>query len=160
MGERIAADPPPPVCGGEGRGGGLSAQDRLDWRTARSRDLRRDATAQERTLWKALKLLSIDGHFRRQAPIGPYFADFAHHGLRLIIELDGGQHGMPDGKRRDQIRTRYLEAAGYRLLRFWNTDVDRNLEGVMHTIADATSPPTPNPSPPQAGGGEIPHGAR
>jgi very-short-patch-repair endonuclease len=110
----------------------------------------------ERRLWAALRQLEIpSGHFRRQVPIGPYFADFADHGLRLVVELDGEQHGYEAGLRRDAVRTSYLERAGYRVLRFWNSEVRENFDGVVETIVHriAETPPTPNPSPPQAGGG-------
>ena len=109
-------------------------------------------------LWAALKQLELpQGHFRRQAPIGPYFTDFAHHGARLVIELDGGQHGYDEGLGRDTLRTAYLEKRGYRVIRFWNNDVDENLSGVVESIlaALAAAPPTPSPSPPHAGGGEA-----
>ena len=68
-----------------------------------------------------------------------------------MIELDGGQH---DGAASDIVRTDYLEAAGYRVLRFWNNDVLNNIDGVMQTIVDAVraAPPTPDPSPPQERG--------
>jgi very-short-patch-repair endonuclease len=136
---------------------------RADPRTGRARALRHDATPAERKLWRQLNQLDFpSGHFRRQAPIGPYFADFAHHGLRLVVELDGGQHGFDEGLRRDAKRDAYLADAGYRVLRFWNHEVFRNLDGVVETIlaAAAGRPPTPvrgsaatRPSPPQAGGG-------
>lgn len=66
--------------------------------------------------------------------MGPYFADFAHLALKLIIELDGGQHGMPDIVERDAKRTAYLEAQGFRILRFWNHEIRENLDGVVETI--------------------------
>ena len=131
---------------------------RSDPRTGNARRLRRDTTFEERKLWAVLKGLDLPhGHFRRQAPIGAHFADFAHHGLRLVIELDGGQHGHEAHVLRDRTRTAHLEAAGYRVLRFWNTDVRDDVSGVLETIvaALAAKPPTPNTSPPQAGGGEI-----
>src|SRR5207247_3648144 len=89
----------------------------------------------------------------RQATIGPYVADFASHQLRIVIEVDGGQHSL---SRSDEARTRYLEANGYRVLRFWNNEVLENTSGVLSAIdtaIDADRPPTPDPSPPQAGGG-------
>ena len=131
---------------------------RRDPRTGNARRLRRDATPAEKALWQQLRLVDVQGHFRRQAPIGPYFADFAHHGLKLIVELDGEQHGFEPGLRRDSTRTAYLERAGYRVLRFWNNEVRENLDGVIETILAALeplTPPTPSPSPPQAGGGET-----
>ncbi len=132
---------------------------RADVRTSRARRLRNEATPAEKSLWRQLRQVDIDGHFRRQAPIGPYFADFAHHRLRLVIELDGEQHGSSAGIARDQGRTAYLEASGYRVLRFWNHEVRDNLHGVIETILSACNdrPPTPSPSPPQAGGGEYAH---
>jgi very-short-patch-repair endonuclease len=137
---------------------------RRDPRTPKARRLRVEATPFERKLWAALKQIELpQGHFRRQAPIGPYFADFAHHGLRLIIELDGAQHGLDEGLQRDTARTAYLEAAGYRVIRFWNHEIRENLDGVVATILSALAdaplaeaPPTRNPSPPlaaRAGGG-------
>lgn len=127
----------------------------IDTRVPRARTLRRDATEAEKKLWQHLRQAPFrQHHFRRQATIGPYFADFASHQLRMVIEVDGGQHS---GSTSDEARTRYLEANGYRVFRFWNNDVLQNMSGVLATIQAAVivdSPPTPDPSPPQAGGGE------
>jgi very-short-patch-repair endonuclease len=122
-----------------------------------ARRLRGDMTDAERKLWRFLRSLSLTGtHFRRQATIGPFFADFACHQQRLIIEVDGGQHNESRYAARDALRTGYLNAHGYRVLRFWNNDVLGNIDGVSEAIlaALASMPPTPDPSPPQAGGGE------
>jgi very-short-patch-repair endonuclease len=117
--------------------------------------LRRDATEAEKKPWQHLRQPPFRGyHFRRQATIGPYFADFASHQLRMVIEVDGGQHS---GSASDAARTRYLEANGYRVLRFWNNEVCENMSGVLAAIdaaVNADRPPTPDPSPPRAGGGE------
>ncbi len=67
-------------------------------------------------------------------PIGPYIADFACMAARLLIELDGSQHGEEPNKACDDRRTRWLEQEGYRMLRFWNDDVTRRLNGVMEAI--------------------------
>jgi very-short-patch-repair endonuclease len=127
----------------------------IDHRVPRARTLRRDATAAEKKLWQHLRQPPFKQHnFRRQATIGPYFADFASHRLRIVIELDGGQHADSAS---DEVRTKYLEANGYRVLRFWNNEVGENISGVLSTIDAAIyaeRPPTPDPSPPQAGGGE------
>ena len=124
---------------------------RSDPRTGRARSLRSSATPAERILWSQLKLVEFEGHFRRQAPVGPYFADFAHHGLRIIVELDGEQHGHHKGLTHDARRTTYLEAAGYRVLRFWNHEVRENLHGVVETILSAVnSVPPAQPFSPQA----------
>ena len=111
--------------------------------------MRHEPTDAERVLWQHLRHLDVAGsHFRRQATIGPYFADFARHAARLIIELDGGQHNEAAGIARDAKRTAELESRGYRVLRFWNNDVLGNVKGVMETIAAAVrdvGPPPPTP---------------
>ncbi|MBK8375186.1 endonuclease domain-containing protein [Sphingorhabdus sp.] len=103
----------------------------------RARRLRRDMTPQERKLWQALRECFPDAHFRKQVPMGPYTADFAWHHAKLIVEVDGGQHGTSAGMAHDANRAAFLEAEGYRILRFWNSDVDQNMEGVLTIIADA-----------------------
>jgi very-short-patch-repair endonuclease len=127
----------------------------VDKSVPRACALRRDATEAEKKLRQHLRQPPFkEHHFRRQATIGPYFADFASHKVKFVVEVDGGQHA--DG-RSDAVRTRYLEASGYRVLRFWNNDVLENISGVLSMIdaaINADSPPTPDPSPPQAGGGE------
>ena len=116
--------------------------------STRARQLRSNPTEAEKRLWSKLRLKQIDGHrFRRQVPIGRYIADFACHEARLIIEVDGGQH---DPAARHEIeRSRFLEAEGYRLLRFWNNEVLQNPEGVWTAIvvalAQASPPPQPSP---------------
>jgi very-short-patch-repair endonuclease len=91
-------------------------------------------------LWKGLRETLPDYKWRRQMPVGPYFADFACFAAKLIIELDGGQHAT--ATEYDDRRTRFLEAQGYRVLRFWNNDVLSNVDGVMHSVAEhlPTSP--------------------
>jgi very-short-patch-repair endonuclease len=73
-------------------------------------------------------------HFRRQVPIGPYVADFACMAARLIVEVDGSQHGSEAGTQKDAQRTQWLEQEGYRVLRFWNNEVMRNIKGVLEAI--------------------------
>jgi very-short-patch-repair endonuclease len=119
----------------------------VDKRVKRAREFRHDPTEAEKKLWRYLRQLSPDrSHFRRQASIGPYFADFACHQTRIVIEVDGGQHADSES---DARRTRYLEANGYRVLRFWNNDVLGNIEGVVETIMNAVGagegPPPPTP---------------
>jgi very-short-patch-repair endonuclease len=102
--------------------------------------LRRDMTDAEQRLWVQLRAHRFaDAHIRRQVPIGPYVVDFVCHHAKLIVELDGGQHGTADGARRDAQRTAWLEARGFRVFRFWNTDVLSNTDGVLHTIAQRLS---------------------
>ena len=105
-------------------------------------------TEAERRLWWHLRELKVNGmHFRRQATIGPYYADFACHEHRLVIELDGGGHAQPDRVAKDNARTRFLVSQGYRVLRFWNNDVLRETEAVMtviyETLKEAAAAPHP-----------------
>lgn len=103
---------------------------------ATARNLRRKMTEAERKLWHALRDRRLAGHkFRRQHPIGPYVADFYCEYERLIIEVDGGQHATE--KRTDIERTEWLKARGYRVIRFWNSEVLTNLEGVQTVILEA-----------------------
>jgi very-short-patch-repair endonuclease len=130
-----------------------------------ARQLRRNATETERRLWRQLKMLKNEGrHFRRQVPIGGYIADFACHGCGLVIELDGGRHAERPNRIMDQQRTPEINRNGYRVMRFWNADIQGNIEGTMemirnaaglstlHDFAGRDDRGTPNPSP--QGGGE------
>ena len=122
--------------------------------THRARTLRRNATQAERILWRALRAMSLPVRVRRQHPIGRFIADFAVPSRKLVIEIDGGQHASTLA--RDNARTRVLEARGWRVIRFWNSDVMSNLEGVIATIVAEIepTPSSPRPSPPQGGEGE------
>jgi very-short-patch-repair endonuclease len=112
-----------------------------------ARKLRASPSDAEIRLWSRLRRRQLDGfRFRRQQPIGPYVVDFFCPEARLIVEADGGQH--VDSKT-DELRTRWLEARGYRVIRFWNNDVLANTEGVLLRILEAlrASPPSlPSPS--------------
>ena len=119
----------------------------------RARLLRRDSTDVEKRLWRALREKLPDAKWRRQMPIGPYFADLTCFASRLVVELDGGQHA--DAREYDRARTRFIESRGYRVLRFWNNDVAQNIDGVIETIAQALSP---SPSQPSAGPRPLPAG--
>lgn len=112
----------------------------------RSRELRQNATDVERILWKELRSRRFAGYkFRRQYPIDPYIVDFCCLRHRLVIELDGGQHA--ENESQDRVRTAFLEAKGFKVLRFWNTDVLQKKEAIMQLVLDALIPPSPQPSP-------------
>ncbi|MGH6653264.1 MAG: endonuclease domain-containing protein [Sphingopyxis sp.] len=120
--------------------------------TARSRELRNQATPAERALWAQLSNRRIAGiRFNRQFPIGPFICDFVSRSAKLVIEVDGGQHAVDVEK--DQSRTAYLEAQGYRVIRFWNNDVLDRIEGVVSEI-EAVLETCPPPAPPINGRGE------
>jgi very-short-patch-repair endonuclease len=107
--------------------------DRFHRTTARR--LRLNPTDAEARLWRRLRHFPIAGtHFRRQVPIGPYVADFACMAARLIIEVDGSQHGDDANLPRDEARTRWFASKGYRVIRFWNNDVSRSIEDVLEAI--------------------------
>ena len=114
--------------------------------TRQARELRLNPTDAERRLWRALSRRQIAGvRFNRQVPVGPYIADFAARSEKLIVEVDGGQHD--ERAAYDEGRTRYLEAQGWRVIRFWNNEVLGNLEGVVQTIERALAEkPSPSPS--------------
>jgi adenine-specific DNA-methyltransferase len=113
--------------------------------------LRQDMTAAERLLWTGLRGRQLGGFkFKRQWTLGPFVADFCCWEQRLVVEVDGGQHG----EERDASRTAWLEGHGYRVIRFWNDEVMGNLEGVLQAILqELGTHPHPNPLP-QAGEGE------
>jgi very-short-patch-repair endonuclease len=101
----------------------------------RSRFLRQNPSLAERILWPRLRRLKPQGlHFRRQVPVGRYIVDFACHSAKIVVELDGSQHGEPVQSARDEARTKFLESQGYRVLRFWNADVLRDSIAVAETI--------------------------
>jgi very-short-patch-repair endonuclease len=104
-------------------------------RRAAAKRLRANATPHERALWRALKEIPIDGtHFRRQAPIGPYVVDFFCPAKRLIIELDGGHHNDDETAKRDRERQLWLEQEGFRVVRFWNSEIRRDLIAVLEQV--------------------------
>ena len=104
-------------------------------RRAAAKKLRANSTPHERILWRALKELPINGsHFRRQAPIGPYVVDFFCPAERLIIELDGGHHNEDEEAERDRARQGWLENEGYRVIRFWNSEITSDLNAVLERI--------------------------
>ncbi len=98
------------------------------------RDLRRSQTDAEKLLWRNLRRSQLDVKFRRQHPIAGYIVDFYCHEAQLAVELDGGGHATLDQSRYDRVRTELLECIGVKLLRFWNTEVFENLDGVLTTI--------------------------
>jgi very-short-patch-repair endonuclease len=120
----------------------------------RAKALRTEMTDAERFLRFMLRGHRFVGlSFRRQVPIGPFIVDFVCQQQRLIIEIDGGQHAADPT--RDQRRDEWLRSKGYRVLRFWNTEVLRNRPAVLQTIVDAVHLKLPpSLSLPLKGGGD------
>jgi Uncharacterized protein conserved in bacteria len=114
-----------------------------------ARTLRREQTDVERKLWYALRGRRLGGFkFRRQQPIGPYIADFVCFEAKLIVELDGEQHGEAAHTVYDRVRTERLKADGFRVLRFWNGELIENFDGVLEGIERALKRPSQIPPPP------------
>ena len=110
--------------------------------TATARRLRRNQTDAERLLWSKLRANQMDGaKFRRQFSLPPYVADFCCEAARLIVEVDGGQHAQSGEA--DQARTEFFERRGYRVIRFWNSEVLGNIDGVLEEISRCVASPSP-----------------
>ena len=104
--------------------------------------LRHRQTEAERVLWQHLRNRRLQGwKFRRQHRVGRYITDFACLERLLVVELDGSQH--LDAAEHDAARTRFLETRGFRVLRFWNDDVLRKMDGVLDAISIALAPHPP-----------------
>jgi very-short-patch-repair endonuclease len=125
----------------------------------RARSLRKNMTEAERKLWHYLRLRQLEGHkFRHQVRIGPYIADFVCLKAMLVIEVDGDQHA--NARAYDSRRDDFMRSQGYRILRFWNNEVLRSMDGVWQVIVaeinhDASCGGTPHPNLPPQGGKEL-----
>jgi len=105
------------------------------------RELRKNATPAEARLWSALKGRQLNGKkWRRQFSIGPYILDFYSPAAHLAVELDGENHFTESGAEADALRTRYLRHHGVRVLRFENSDVWRDVDGVLQIITKNLDP--------------------
>ena len=107
----------------------------------RAKVLRAEFTDAERMLWSRIKGRKLMGwQFRAQHPVDPYILDFACVPLKLAIELDGATHSSVEERAHDARRLAFLEAHEWRVVRFWNEDVYRNLDGVMESIMERLPP--------------------
>ena len=127
---------------GEGRWGCYIVKNSL---TPFAKQLRKRSTDAENLLWRHLQRKQIEGFkFRRQQPIGNYIVDFVCLTKKIVIEIDGGQHAVY--KENDRIRDAWLRTNGFSFLRFWNTELFENLEGVLETIRNELLTPSLSPS--------------
>jgi very-short-patch-repair endonuclease len=123
--------------------------------TAIARRLRKRSTEPERRLWSALRARRLDFKFRRQVPLCGYVVDFACFERRVVVELDGSQHGAEAAVAADAVRDARLRAAGFCVVRFRNVQVYRDLPTVLAQIYAAcgsAEPPSPCPSPSEGEG--------
>jgi very-short-patch-repair endonuclease len=128
------------------------------WGGVGARRLRRASPDAELKLWNRLRNRQLAGHkFRRQHPIGPFFADFACVESGLIVELDGGQHFEPQAMEADRQRTEALQSLGFHVLRFDNRQALIEINAVLEQIHLWLETPRPHPNPlPRAGEGAHP----
>jgi len=118
-----------------------------------AKNLRINYTDAERILWSHLRARRLDGlKFRRQHPVGKYIVDFICFENKIVIEVDGGQHSWE--KTSDEDRDKWLSKEGYKVLRFWNNEVLKNIDGVLEVISEncLSHPPL---SPSIDGGGKT-----
>ncbi len=110
-------------------------QQRKEFKQTLAKQLRAGATDPERKLWSRLRNGQLNGlRFRRQQPMGPYIADFYCPAAKLIVELDGSQHGAEHSREYDLRRTSFMNARGYRVLRFTNHELMQDCEAVLESI--------------------------
>ena len=121
-----------------------------------SRILRLNTTDAERRLWSKLRVRQIQGYrFNRQKIIGNYIVDFFCPKAKLVIEVDGSQHSVGNVAEADKVRDEYLIKLGLRVLRFTDTDVLKNIEGVAEKILESIMARGKNPLNPPFPKGEI-----
>lgn len=109
----------------------------------RRRDLRKRQTDVERLLWSRLRGSQVGFKFKRQHSFGPYVLDFYCASKQLAIELDGGQHTEEKQCDYDNFRTEFLKSLGVRVIRFWNNQVSREIDGVIEEITRELRSPSP-----------------
>lgn len=96
--------------------------------------LRKQTTEAEKLLWSKINRKRLGFVFKRQYSVGPYFVDFYCPVKRIVIELDGSHHNNEDQKKYDEYRTEYLESLDIKVIRFWDDEVFKNLDGVIEMI--------------------------
>jgi very-short-patch-repair endonuclease len=124
----------PPLPPGEGRGEGKAPQKKgRRPSTLQSRKQRQNQTDAEKLFWHSVKAKRFSGYkFRRQFPVGPFYADFVCVEAKLVVEIDGGQHNE---NQKDITRTLFLNKNGYEVIRFWNNEILGNIEGVLLSLS-------------------------
>lgn len=109
----------------------------MDKKYILARNLRQNQTPQEQKLWSILRNRQLCNlKFKRQYPIGNYIVDFVCKERKIIIEVDGGQHNSIDIIAYDEERTKYLKSLGFKVIRFWNNEIDDNMEGIYAKLKE------------------------
>ena len=109
-----------------------------------AKQLRKNMTHEEAKLWLQLKHFNKRGfHFRRQSPVDGYILDFVEFGHKLIIEVDGSQHNETLAEKRDAARDVHFKASGFEVVRFWNFEINQNMDGVIDKIQSLLLKPPP-----------------
>ena len=119
-------------------------KDQIQYRHAsigQARAFRKNMTDTEQKLWSRLRRNQLGRYFRRQVPIGKYIVDFMCWQKKFIVEIDGAQHSTMHGLERDRQRDEYLGSQGYRVLRFNNSEISTNVDGVIDVIYGALQNP-------------------
>ena len=102
-----------------------------------AQNLRKNNTKEENIIWQLLRNRKFYGYkFKRQVPIGNYIVDFLCYEKSIVVEIDGGEHNTPDALLKDKNRTQYLESQGYKVIRFCNSDVNNNIQGVYEKLME------------------------
>src|SRR3989338_5120742 len=102
----------------------------------KARYLRREETKAEKILWKALRDNNLDVKWRRQHPIDMFILDFYAPSLKMAIEVDGSPHTVGNNRGYDEQRTYYLNLKNVHVLRFWNSEIEKDLQGVLNKIRE------------------------
>ena len=113
----------------------------MDNKITLARNLRKNATIQERRLWNLLKNRQFHNlKFKRQQPIGDYIVDCICKEAKIIIEIDGGQHNEAENIEYDKTRTEFLNSLGYKVIRFWNNEIYANIDDVLLRLNQEINP--------------------
>ncbi len=103
----------------------------------KAKKLRANSTEPENIFWFEVRDRRLNGRkFRRQCPVDPYIVDFLCLEQKVIVEIDGGQHNE---NTKDKVRDEYLSSLGFKVVRFWNNEIQENLEGVLSTLTQTLS---------------------
>lgn len=118
----------------------MKQQASLAWLKRRSKTLRAEMTPHERIIWNLLRTGELRAlYWRHQSALGVYILDFVSHSAKLIVEIDGSQHAKRKQLEHDTKRTSWLNAQGYRVIRFWNCETKAAQNEIWLTVHAAAA---------------------